>query len=224
MSGTFLFADLAGFTALTEAHGDQQAADLATEFRAWVRELLPRHRADDIKQIGDALMLRAAEAADGVRLGIEIVCDLGQQDRFPSVRVGMHSGEALEREGDWFGATVNLAARVSALAEGGEVLLTAATRDAAGDPAGIAFEDRGRRTLRHVREPVSLYAATPEGERTTERLPIDPVCHMGVDPRHSAGELVFEGTRFHFCSLECASAFAREPEIYATRSARAPER
>ena len=115
---TFLFADLAGFTALTEAHGDDQAADLVGGFCAAVRELLAAHQAREVKAIGDALMLRAVDAAAAIRLGLCIVHDVGAQHGFPLVRVGMHTGPAVERDGDWFGATVNLAARVSAAASG----------------------------------------------------------------------------------------------------------
>ena len=140
---TFLFADLSGFTALTEAHGDEQAADLVGGFCVAVRGLLAEHQAQEVKTIGDALMLRTGDAAAAVRLGLCIVHEVGARHGFPLVRVGMHSGPAVERGGDWFGATVNLAARVSAAAAGGEALLTAVTRTASGDVAGVELRERG---------------------------------------------------------------------------------
>ena len=103
---TFLFADLSGFTALSEAHGDDRAADLVGGFCADVRRLLAEYEAHEVKAIGDALMLRTVAAA--IRLGLCIVHDIGVQHGFPLVRVGMHTGPAVEREGDWFGVTVNL--------------------------------------------------------------------------------------------------------------------
>src|ERR671931_353038 len=189
---TFLFADLSGFTALTEAHGDEQAADLVGGFCAAVRRLLAEHQADEVKTIGDALMLRAGDAAAAIRLGLRIVHDVGAQHGFPLVRVGMHTGPAVERAGDWFGTTVNLAARVSAAASGGEALLTAATRTAAGEVAGVELR-----------------------ARTRTGLPVDPVCRMAVDPWHSAGRLTHLGVEYHFCSLACAGAFAQHPSRYA---------
>jgi adenylate cyclase len=116
---TFLFADLSVFTALTEGHGDEQAADLVGGFCVAVRQLLVEHQAHEAKTIGDALMLRIADAAAAIRFGLCIVHDVGAQHGFPLVRVGMHTGSAAERAGDWFGSTVNLAARVSAAASGG---------------------------------------------------------------------------------------------------------
>ena len=211
---TFLFADLSGFTALTEAHGDEQAADLVGGFCIAVRRLLAAHQAQEVKTIGDALMLRAGDAAAAIRLGLRIEHDVGAQHGFPLVRVGMHTGPAVERGGDWFGATVNLAARVSAAASGGEALLTAATRAACGDVEGVELRDRGRRAFRNVAEPVPVYAAVRQGARSSAGLPIDPVCRMAVDPWHSAGRLTHQGVEYCFCSLGCAGAFAQHPSRY----------
>jgi adenylate cyclase len=211
---TFLFADLSGFTALTEAHGDEQAADLVGGFCGAVRRLLAAHQAQEVKTIGDALMLRSADAAAAIQLGLCIVHDVGAQHGFPLVRVGMHTGPAVERWGDWFGATVNLAARVSAAAAGGEALVTAATRDAAGELAGMELRERGRWTFRNVTEPVPVYAAVRQGARSSAGLPIDPVCRMAVDPWHSAGRLTHQGVEYCFCSLGCAGTFAQHPARY----------
>jgi class 3 adenylate cyclase/YHS domain-containing protein len=211
---TFLFADLSGFTALTEAHGDEQAADLVGGFCAAVRQLLADHQAEEVKTIGDALMLRSGDAAAAIRLGLCIVHDVGARHGFPLVRVGMHSGPAVEREGDWFGATVNLAARLSAAASGGEALLTAATRTAAGEVEEVELRERGRWMFRNVAAPVQVYAAIRQGAISSSGLPIDPVCRMAVDPWHSAGRLTHEGVEYCFCSLGCAGAFAQDPARY----------
>jgi adenylate cyclase len=199
---TFLFADLSGFTALTEAHGDKQAADLVGGFCAAVRRLLVAHQAQEVKTIGDALMLRTGDAGAAIQHG------------FPLVRVGMHTGPVVERGGDWFGATVNLAARLSAAASGGDALLTAATRAAAGEVEGVELRERGRWVFRNVTEPVQVYAAVRQGARSSAGLPIDPVCRMAVDPWHSAGRLTHEGVEYCFCSLGCAGAFAQHPATY----------
>jgi adenylate cyclase len=214
---TFLFADLSGFTALTEVHGDEQAADLVAGFGAAVRALLPEHGAEHVKSIGDALMIRCQGAAQAIRLAVRIVSEVGRQHGFPIIRVGMHSGPAAERDGDWFGATVNLAARISGVAGGDEVLLSDATRERAGALEGIALRERGRHTLRNVAEPVLLFEAVREAQRSPAGLPIDPVCRMAVDPDHAAGSLQHNGVRYHFCSLECAQTFAAHPGRYGDR-------
>ncbi len=218
---TFLFADLAGYTALTEAHGDEDAADLVAGFCRDVRDLLPEHGAEEVKALGDALMLRVRAPDQAVELGLRVVGELGARSGFPVVRVGMHTGPAVERQGDWFGATVNLAARVSALSAGGEVLITDAVREAAGALLGVQLRSRGVEQLRNVREPVQLYLALREGAVDPTAPNIDPVCRMAVDPEGSAGSLVFAGVRHHFCSLACARAFAKSPGTYVSPNSRA---
>jgi class 3 adenylate cyclase/YHS domain-containing protein len=210
---TFLFADLAGFTALTEAHGDEEAADLAQRFCGLLRALLPDHGAEEVKTIGDAMMIRADDARMAIELGLRIVEELGAKPSFPTVRVGMHTGPAIERDGDWFGATVNLAARISAEAGGNEVLLSEATVNAAGPLKEVELSKHGNPSFKNVREPVALYRAMREGRRDSE-LPIDPVCRMAVDVDQAAGQLRHQGKLFFFCSLDCARQFAADPNHY----------
>src|SRR3954453_19223345 len=112
---TFLFADIAGFTALTEAHGDEEAVQLVEDFTATVQAELPRVNGDHVKTIGDALMLRIPDPVDAIRLGVWITHDAMGGHLAPSVRVGGNHGAAIERAGDYFGTTINVAARVSAL-------------------------------------------------------------------------------------------------------------
>lgn len=212
---TFVFADLAGFTALTEAMGDEDAADLAREFCETVREIAPAYAAQPIKEIGDALMLRGDDPGQAIRLGLHVVNEIGGRHYWPTVRVGMHTGPAAERNGDWFGTTVNVAARVSGIAGGGEVLLTDATRQAAGGLSGVELREHGRHRLKNVGEPLLLHAALRSGEQSTEGLPIDPVCRMAVDPAQAAGTLAYAGAEYTFCSLDCVQRFAGAPGRYA---------
>jgi adenylate cyclase len=150
-----------------------------------------------------------------VLLGLRITHELMLGHGAPAVRVGLHHGPAVERDGDYFGAAVNLAARVSAEASGGEVLLTGHTAAMAPQLEGVLYEPRGRRALRNVREPVELFAAVRAGEARTGTLPHDPVCRMAVDPERAAGRLVYQDTAYFFCTLACAAEFARHPERFA---------
>jgi adenylate cyclase len=212
---TFVFADIAGFTALTEAHGDEQAAGLAADFCDAIAAELPAWGGTQVKTIGDAVMLAVPDPAAAVGLGLRITHELLGGHGAPAVRVGLHHGPAVRRGGDFFGAAVNLAARVSAEAVGGEVLVTGQTAALAPDPAGVLYEPRGRRALRNVAVPVELFAAVRAGEATAGSLPRDPVCHMAVDPERAPGRLRYEDTAWFFCSLACAARFARHPERFA---------
>lgn len=154
-----MFADLAGFTALTEAHADDYAADLAVDFARRVRDSVASRDGELVKTIGDAVVVRMDAAASAVALDLEIVGGLMANHGEPIVRVGMHTGPASERDGDFFGASINLAARITAFAGGGQVVLSTAARDAAGSIEGARFVPLGTRRLRNATEPVVLYAA-----------------------------------------------------------------
>jgi adenylate cyclase len=218
---TFLFADLAGYTALTEVHGDEHAVRTIEEYFGEVRELLPGFGAEEIKTIGDALLIRISDAGQALSLGLAIVSRICAWHAFPAVRIGMHHGPAIERGGDYFGRTVNVAARVAALAGAGEVLATAETTAAAGaSVTAVELHDRGTAQLKGIDEPVRLYLATRAGAETAAGLPIDPVCQMGVEPSRSVGELAYEGNVYYFCSLACAGRFASEPARFAAGAKR----
>jgi adenylate cyclase len=158
-SHTFLFTDLVGFTALTAERGDEGAADVALEFYGRVRALLAAHRAEEIKAIGDALMIRCEEPSLAIRLGLRIVSELDEDPDFPAVRVGVNTGTAVRREGDWYGAGVNVAARLCAAAGGGEVLVSEPTHEAAGALQQIELGERRLHWLKNVTEPVAARLA-----------------------------------------------------------------
>jgi adenylate cyclase len=210
---TFLFADLAGFTALTEAHGDEEAAELVGEFEAVVGALVEQHRGETVKTIGDAVMIHVHDPGEAIHLGLAIVQTLGARSRFPVVRVGIHTGTAVERSGDWLGSGVNVAARVTGAATGDEVLLTETTRELAGPLDGVEVEARGAVRLRNIPEPVRLFRALARHDDRAG-LPVDPVCRMTVADEHCAGRIVYGGVEYCFCSLDCVSAFARDPDAH----------
>jgi adenylate cyclase len=213
-ASSFVFADIAGFTALTEAHGDEEAVAVVGRFSDAVAAELPAAGGEHVKTIGDALMLRVPDPGQAILLGLRIVRGALADHGEPAIRVGLHHGSAVEREGDYFGAAVNLAARISAVAAGGEVLVSGQTAALVPELEGVVDESRGRHVLRNVREPVELFAALEVGE-TAGRLPVDPVCRMAVDPERAPGRLLHRGTAYFFCSLTCAGEFARHPERFA---------
>jgi adenylate cyclase len=151
---TFLFADLVGYTALTASEGDDRAVEIAVEMHRRVRELLPEHCSDEVKTIGDAVMLHCEDPGHAIRLGVRIVSELERVPGFPPVRVGIHTGPAIDRDGDWYGATVNVAARLCAAAGGGQVLVSDATCERAGNLRWIDLAEQELHWLKNVTEPV----------------------------------------------------------------------
>ena len=158
---TFLFADLVGFTALTDAEGDDRAADVALGLYDRVRRLLPTYGAEELKTLGDGIAIRCEQPADAIALAVKLVDELESLPGFPPVRVGVHTGPAVEREGDWYGRTVNVAARLCTAAGGGEVLVSERTRRDAGRLHRVEFSDRRLHWLRNVTEPIAAHVASP---------------------------------------------------------------
>ena len=213
-SQSFLFADLAGFTALTEVHGDQEAVRVIDDYCNEVRTLLPAFDAHEVKSIGDAVLVRVSDAAAAVRLGLQITDEIGARHGFPTVRVGMHHGPAIERDGDYLGRAVNIAARIAALATGGDVLVTEDVVRAAGEMDDVGFVGRGRYPIRGIAEPMAVYHALRGAARKDARLAIDPVCGMVLELDRCAGLFRYLGSEYHFCSLGCIRRFAQHPERF----------
>jgi adenylate cyclase len=95
---TFVFADLAGYTALTEAHGDEGGALVARRFHELARALLGESRL--VKTLGDGVMIVASSLSAGVRLAESLGQKVARESDFPAVRIGIHHGGAVVHEGD----------------------------------------------------------------------------------------------------------------------------
>jgi YHS domain-containing protein len=130
------------------------------------------------------------------------------------VRSGIHAGAVLYREGDYVGATVNLAARLAAAAERHQIAVTTSVREAATDLAGVTFESLGKWRLKGLSDEIDVFGARSDSESPpTERL-VDPVCGMELDAATVTARLVFQGREEAFCSRACLQRFVAAPELY----------
>jgi adenylate cyclase len=155
---TFLFADLVGFTAFTERVGDDAAADVAVAFQSAATRAASDYGCHVVKSLGDAVMVHGSDAARVVALALRIARRHGE-GRGPAVRVGVHSGTAVRRGSDWYGSTVNVAARLAEAAAPGEVLISLTTREELASTGPMTIADRGPRSFKNVASPVGVFAA-----------------------------------------------------------------
>lgn len=214
---TIAFVDLAGFTALTDVHGDEAAVDLIDDFTALAADACRRAGAELVKAVGDAVMLAALVPASGLEAVRLLFHALYERDGFPEPRAGIHHGEIVERNSDYFGATVNLAARVASRASSGQALVTRTILDTA-DAADIDAVGLGPHQLRNVLDPVELWAL--ELCATHVDLAVDPVCRMRVSCQSAVGRIRHAGLEHRFCSLACVAVFAANPDRYPTGESR----
>jgi adenylate cyclase len=151
------FLDLAGFTRLTEEQGDRAAAALASSLADLVERVSLPHGGQPVKWLGDGVMFHFRHPGQGVVAALEMV-ERTPQAGLPPAHVGLHAGPVVFQDGDYFGRTVNLAARIAGHAGPGQVLVS--DQVVAECPAGpVGFEPIGPVALKGVADPVPLHRA-----------------------------------------------------------------
>ena len=151
------FLDITGYTRLTEERGDAAAADLAARLAGLVRRSAQEHEGTPVKWLGDGVMFYFREPADAVLAAVEMVEMVGSRG-LPPAHVGIHAGPVVFQDGDYFGRTVNLAARIAEYARPGEVLVSQEVVDAA-DEGPVTFTEIGPVELKGVPGTLRLHTA-----------------------------------------------------------------
>jgi adenylate cyclase len=207
-----LFVDLSDYTGLTDAMGDTAAADVLDRFSDLTRDAASVNDGRIVKQIGDEFMIVFPDAAAAVRCGLELLGRAADLDRFPGLRIGAHIGTVLYREADYLGATVNVAARATAVAGRGDFVVTDAVREGAVDVSALVWEALGAHDLKGVHDPVVLYRVSARGAQADRAA--DPVCGMELDADRSVFTTSWEGRDVLFCSQRCQDRFNQDPAAY----------
>jgi adenylate cyclase len=151
------FVDLTGFTRLTEERGDEVAARVAGALAALVNEISRDRGGRPVRWLGDGGMFHFREPGAAVTAGLDMV-ERAPAAGLPPAHVGIHTGAVIAQDGDVYGMTVNLAARISAYAGAGQVVVSEETAARAAD-AGPRFEPLGPVELKNVARPLPLYRA-----------------------------------------------------------------
>lgn len=213
---TFVIADLCGYTALTEAHGGAEAATTVARYRSLAEHALA-DGARIIEQVGDELLIVADDAHAALASALSIRDAVDAEPCFPSVRMGVHGGGAVvERAGHYFGAALNLTARLAACAGVDEIICSATVARVCRDFAGVAFHGLGPRHFKNVAAPVDVFTVVA-GRANGSGTVVDPVCRMRLKPDAAVARFRLGTTTYAFCSLECRRVFAVNPEWYDVR-------
>lgn len=151
------FADLSGYTRLTEEAGDEVAAGVSLTLAQLVNEIAARHRGDVVKMLGDGVHFHFRDPGDAVRASLEIVESVRPRG-LPPAHVGVNAGSMIYDEGDYFGRTVNIAARIASQAAADQVFVG---EDLVGtvEPRGFGVLEVGKFELKGIAEPVMIYEA-----------------------------------------------------------------
>jgi adenylate cyclase len=151
------FLDITGYTRITEARGDAAAADLAARLAHLVQRVSRDHGGKPVKWLGDGVMFYFERPGEAARAALEMVGGLATHD-LPPAHVGLHAGPVVFQEGDYFGRTVNLAARIADYARPGEVVVSQEVVNVSNDD-GVAFAEIGSVELKGVSGALRLFTA-----------------------------------------------------------------
>jgi class 3 adenylate cyclase/tetratricopeptide (TPR) repeat protein len=167
---TILFTDLVGYTELTERLGDERAEQARRAHFALLRDAVEAHGGEEVKSLGDGLMVVFPSAVAALGCATDMQQATYRHNREPrtdplDVRIGLHVGEPIADEDDYFGTSVNVAKRLCDAAQGGQILVSDLVRALAGGRPGFAFHSVGEVPLRGIVDPMSAYELgwTPAG-------------------------------------------------------------
>jgi class 3 adenylate cyclase len=172
---TFLIADIRGYTRFTEEHGDEASAKLTAKFASLVQAGVEIRSGNLIEIRGDEALAVFDSARQAIRAAVDLqrwFVEHSESDANLPLRVGIgvDSGEAVRLEdGSFRGAALNVAARLCALAQGGEVIVSEGTTRLAGRVPGVRTVDRGRANLKGIDGPVHLISVSSEEEQQQEQ-------------------------------------------------------
>ncbi len=165
---TFLFTDIEGSTKRWESHGDDMRAAVESH-DALLRGIFEKHRGYVFKTVGDAFCVAFFSAPEGVGAALEAQLALAQEDHTSvggiQVRMGIHTGSADERSGDYFGPTVNRVARLMSIGHGGQILLSDSTRMLVRGELGseASLIDLGSHRLKDLAQPEHIWMLAAPG-------------------------------------------------------------
>ena len=207
-----LVADLSGYTALTEAHGNVSAAKVVNRYTEIAKESL-NEGTRLIERVGDEILVAGTDAAGIIKTALKLVRKIETEPLFPTIHAGIHAGSVLEQHGHYFGSALNIASRVASHARGCQILCTKAVVERVGDMDDTDFRAMGKVNFKNIFEPVMLFEIITDC-RKNEMNVIDPVCRMLVKPESAPAHLTFNGKNYYFCSFECAKKFTNRPEQF----------
>jgi len=212
MDLALLFADLSGYTALTEIHGALTASGVVLEFCRLTQAGL-ESGVRFVNSIGDEVFCAGEDTLAVVRSALKLREAAEHESYFPCIRMGIHRGPVIERGGRLFGAPINLAARLADAARGGQILCSRSIADAVRASGVIEARPVGERHFKNIALPVHVFELACVAAVRTPCV-IDPVCRMQVEIGDAVAVIEYAGSVYFFCSPECERAFRESPQNY----------
>lgn len=203
-------ADLTGYTAMTDVHGGESAARIVHKYMRLVDSSL-YGATQVVQRIGDQVVLMSEHPLDILMSARQLNASTLEEHQFLSIHAGIHYGPVFLENGNLFGSTINVASRIMNLANRSQILCSSAFVNSVGGHADVSFLPFGVHKLKNVLNEVEVFELSA---RLKPALPVDPVCHMLIDPEKDHFTFTFQEKTFHFCSAHCLGIFKSSPELF----------
>lgn len=202
-----MLADLAGYTALTEAHGGASAAQLVRKYMELVDGALVGS-ATLFQRIGDQVVIISDSASDMLNSALRLNKMTADEHHFLSIHAGLHYGSVFMDGNSLYGSTINIAARIMNIAQRGEILCSKSFISQLPEPANV--KSVGKYKLKNIAEECELFLIN----ESSQDVFIDPVCHMQIDVVKSNLTAEYNKVTYHFCSIDCRERFNAAPDQF----------
>jgi TolB-like protein/Tfp pilus assembly protein PilF len=190
-----MFTDMVGYTALMQSN-ERRAMEVLESHNRLVRPLFAEYHGKEVKAIGDSFLVEFENALDAVECAVAIQRHLhdyntsSKDDWKVRIRVGIHLGDVIHRDGDTFGDAVNIASRIQPLADPEGVCLSEQVYDQVRNKVGFRLLSLGEKSLKNVSLPIEVYAVDmpwaaggpPSGEHARTRIAVLPFDNFSPDP------------------------------------------
>jgi class 3 adenylate cyclase/YHS domain-containing protein len=201
-----LMADLSGYTALTEIHGAETAATLVGKFM----ELVKRSLVGDCRlheRVGDQVVIVSSSAEQLAYTATILFQETHKQEGFLPLHGGLHFGEIVEKNGGYYGSTINATARIMADAGKGKLLCSREFQEQLPGGDSFVFVNQGPKKFKNLSQPVHLYEMSCCIDNIQRVLVIDPICRMLINEKSQALLWDHNGEQYYFCSESCREIF-----------------
>ena len=208
-----LMADLSGYTALTEVHGDRAAMLVINKFLDIAKKSLAGE-SRLLERSGDQLVIISEDADDLARTAMALLRNSESESYFLPIHAGLHYGTVFEHNGHFYGSTLNLASRISSRAKGNRILCSGDFIDAMAEPDIFRTVYQGSVNFKNVFEAREIFELQALSSLEKFELKIDPICQMQLDEQQLNISYHTGHEDFHFCSEDCKDIFQKTQVQY----------
>jgi class 3 adenylate cyclase len=201
-----MMADLSGYTALTEIHGAERAADMVDRYLELVnKSLVGDSRLHE--RAGDQVVIVSSSAEQLAYTATFLFERVHEQESFLALHAGLHYGPVIQKGNAYFGSAMNTASRIMSAAEKGKILCSKEFLEQLPVSHAFVTSNKGWHQFKNLLHPVDLFELHCCIRNISRTYVIDPVCHMLITTPKKAVQLEHKGTAYYFCSEKCRDMY-----------------